>query len=78
MRSKICLLWLNAAHVADKVFERCKFVLLFFSDSGSSESRERLKGKNYGMVCFAIHHYEICSSFAHLERLNFSTSVYGD
>lgn len=24
------------------------------------------------MVCFAIHHYEICSSFAHLERLNFS------
>ncbi|WP_250150656.1 transcription termination/antitermination NusG family protein [Escherichia coli] len=24
------------------------------------------------MVCFAIHHYEVCSSFAHLERLNFS------
>ncbi|EBJ4206773.1 hypothetical protein DUG12_24585 [Salmonella enterica] len=40
MRSKDLPVWLNAAHVADRVFVRCKFVLLFFSLLRGHPSRE--------------------------------------
>ncbi|EBO5171492.1 hypothetical protein DP418_22905 [Salmonella enterica] len=39
-RSKDLLYVLNAAHVADRVFTRCEFILLFFSLLRGHPSRE--------------------------------------
>lgn len=73
MRSKDLLVWLNAAHVADRVFMRCKFVLLFFSLLRGHPSRESAwKEKTMEWYVLQFTTTRFAAVFAHLERLNFS------